>query len=179
MAASLCGRYPPDPLASRPVKLRRVLLAMALGGAAWSAILIIGLLAGLRLLPTGLATPVAAVLVLPAFVVSVVVDRAKLRGLRLQPLIDNLPQWVPFVAGGSFVLFWVAGMTALSGLGGTPGTRGSQYILNNHGSLTVVDKATYEREIAREQRLALGVFGAFGVAGAVFSASAVNRPPSE
>ena len=154
------------------MRIRQVLLALALTGVAWTAVLVVGLLAGVMLLPAAVAVPVAAVLVLPGFVRSVVADRRRL-GLR------DLPRRVLAVAAGSFFLFWLAGMTAFIGLGGNASIQNGQYVLNNHGTLTVVDKATYDRQRAHEQRLALSGFGAFGVAAATLTAAAIARSPAQ
>lgn len=163
--------------------LRRVLLVFALGGVVWAAILVVGLLAGVRLLPMAVAAPVGAALVFPAFVVSVV-DRSTLHGprtrrsgpWRFRRLLGDLPGWAQVVAGGSFFLFWLAGMTAFAGVGGSAGIRDGQYVLDNHGVVTVVDKATYERQLGLEQRIFLSGFGAFGVGGATLLAGSIARP---
>lgn len=139
---------------------------MALAGAAWSAVLIVALLAGVRLLPTAVAAPVAAVLALPSLIVSVVADRRRLG-------LGGPPRPVLFAAAGAFFLFWLAGITAFNGLGGNASVRDGQYVLDNHGSVTVVDKAAYDRRLAREQRLVLAGFGAFGVGGAYFMGRSV------
>jgi hypothetical protein len=68
-------------------------------------------------------------------------------------------------------------MTAM-GHGGNAEIQDGRYVLNNHGSVTVVDKATYERELDHEERFALGVLGGFGVAGATVGAATVARARS-
>lgn len=158
---------------------------MALGGVVWAAVLVIGLLAGVRLLPTALAAPIGAVLVFPAFVVCVVVDSLTLRGRsarrsrsrQLWRLLGNLPRWVQVVAGGMFFLFWLAGMTAVAGIGGDVSVRNGQYVLDDHGVETVVGKAAYERQLAYGQRIVLSGFGELGVAGAtLLVAGSIARP---
>jgi hypothetical protein len=44
--------------------------------------------------------------------------------------------------------------------------------------VTVIDKAAYDREVAHEERLALGVLGAFGVAGATLGAATAAQARS-
>ncbi len=153
------------------MRIRRLLLVMALTGVAWSAVLIAGLLAGVRLLPMAVAAPVAGVLALPSFFVAAVVDRRRLG-------LNDLPRRVLVAAAAAFFLFWLAGMTAFSGLGGNAGIQDGQYVLNNHGTVTVVDKAAYDRQLAHEERLVLAAFGAFGVGGAYFMAAAGARGSS-
>ena len=148
------------------MRIQRVLLVMALVGAAWAAVLVVALLAGVRLLPLAVAGPVAGVLVLPAFLLAVISQRKRSGQLRFRLGVDNVPRWLTVAAAGAFFLFWLAGITAFVGLGGNASIRDGQYVLDNHGTVTVVDKATYDRQLDHEERLVLAGFGAFGVGAA-------------
>ena len=154
-----------------------------MAGAAWAALLIIGLLAGVRLLPIGVAGPIAAALVVPGFAVSVLMNASISRGRRARTaevlrLFTDLPRWTLAIAGVLFFAFWLAGITAAGGLGGNAEIQNGRYVLNNHGSLTVVDKATYDNELDHEERFMLGALGGFGVAGAALGGSTVARTAS-
>jgi hypothetical protein len=159
-----------------------ILAGLSVAGASWAAVLIIGLLTGVRLAPMGVAALVAAALVIPGFAVSVVMNASTSggRGTRqaeFLQLLGHLPRWALVGAGGLFVAFCLAGMTAI-GVRGNAEIQGGRYVLNNHGSVTVVDKATYERALDREERFALGMLGGFGVAGATLGAATVARARS-
>ena len=171
------------PLLSRPVYYRRVLpvlAGMSAAGAAWAAVLIVGLLAGVRLLPLSVAALVAAALVIPGFAASVLTNAANSRNRRdrtgeFWQLLSHVPKWTLAVSAGLFFAFWLAGMSSFAGIAGDAGVQHGQYVVNNHGTVTVVDKVAYDREVAHEERLALGIFGAFGVAGATLGAATAAR----
>jgi hypothetical protein len=144
---------------------RRILLlldVLCLAGVIWSAVLIGGLLGGTRLFPTGVAVGVAAALVLPGFLAGIVSNRTTFRGRRprdgrtptiWRPPVD-LPHWTLIVAGVLFLAFWVAGMSAFAGID---------------------PDAVAPRETDSEQRIALGVLGAFGVGGTTLAAASAAR----
>jgi hypothetical protein len=160
-----------------------VLAGMSAAGAAWAAVLIIGLLADVRLLPLSVAALVAAALVIPGFAASVVTSAAKRRnrsgGLgEFWQLLSHVPKWTLATSAGLFFAFWLAGMTSFAGIAGSAGIQDGQYVVNNHGTVTVIDKVAYDREVAHEERLALGVLGAFGVAGATLGAATAARARS-
>jgi hypothetical protein len=149
-------------------------------GVTWSAALIVGLLAGVRLFPITIAVPIAAALVTPGFVVAVSMSASVARGRRARSaefgrLFADLPRWALITAGVLFFAFWMAAMTALGGLAGNAENRNGRYVLNNHGSITVIDKATYDNALDREERLMLGVLGGFGAGGAVLGGDSILR----
>jgi hypothetical protein len=161
-------------------RLLLVLAAMATSGAAWAAVLIVGLLAGVRLLPTATAATVAAVLVMPGFLASIgattrTLGRRREPRVGLMQLFDHLPLAARVALYGLFFAFWLAAMTSFIGIGGNAMIQDGQYVLTNHGTVTVVDKATYERQLALEQRLALGALGGFGVAAAALCSAIAVR----
>lgn len=144
---------------------RRILLLLDLlcvAGVVWSAVLIGALLTGDRLFSTGVAVGVAAVLVLPGFLAGIVSNRTTFRGRRprdghtptiWRPPVD-LPPWALIVAGLLFLGFWLAGMSAFAGIDQDhPDHHQPQY----------------------EQRIALGVLGAFGVGGTTLAAASAAR----
>ncbi len=144
---------------------RRALLlldVLCLLGVLWSGALIVALLADRRLVDTGVAVGVAAALVLPGFLAGLVSNRTTFRGRRpadpsaptiWRPPVD-LPHWALGVAGVLFLAFWVAGMTAFAGIDqDDPGPARTGY----------------------EQRVALGVIGAFGVGGTTLAAASAAR----
>jgi hypothetical protein len=157
------------------------LAIMSAAGAAWSGALIIALVAGARPLPLWLASLVAATLVAPGFVAAVATTAVAGQGRRQLlprvPLWAGLPHWARLLSGGLFLGFWLSVMTAFMGIGGNAEIRDGQYVLNNHGSISVVDRATYERELSHEQRIALGVLGGFGVGAASMLAGNIASTP--
>ncbi|MET0492267.1 MAG: hypothetical protein ABW000_03955 [Actinoplanes sp.] len=152
---------------------RRVLLlldVLCVVGVLWSAVLIGGLLAGVRWLPTTLAVAVAGVLVLPGFTAGILTNRRAVRGRQPQsgwvrsvwaPPAD-LPRWGLILAGLLFLGFWVAGFTAFTGMDEPDGPLDTR----------TVDTAAYHRQ---EQRFALGVLGGIGVGGTVLAAASAHR----
>jgi hypothetical protein len=144
---------------------RRILLLLdllCLAGVLWSAALIGGLLTGTRLFATGVAVGVAAALILPGLLAGIVSNRTTFRGRRprdghtptiWRPPVD-LPHWALIAAGTLFLAFWVAGMSAFAGIDqDAPGPQDAAY----------------------EQRIGLGVLGAFGVAGTTLAAASAAR----
>lgn len=162
----------------------RVLSFMGVAGAVWSAVLILGLFAGFRPFSLAVVAPVGAFFVVPGFVVSVMAN-ANTSGSRRQrqsdllQLLGGLPNRILGLGLCLFFVFWLVMMTAMLGLtDGQPMVRDGQYMFNNHGKMTVIDKATYDRAAAAEERLALGAVGAFGVAGAAMCMAAAARSVS-
>src|SRR5262245_49387660 len=134
------------------VLLRRLGVA-AVAGAVWAALAILLRLAGVTVVPTWLAQPVAVVLTAPAVIIglgALVTERAPWRD-RSQPLptspLSRLPRWAQALAAVSFVLFWLTAAVYLFG-GGSPEIRNGQYVLvMRHDRVTPVDQATYERQL--------------------------------
>lgn len=148
----------------RAVVTRRLLLlldVLCLLGVLWAGVLIAALLTGHRLLPTGAAVGVAAALILPGVLGGLVGNRTTFRG---RPPPDghtptiwrpvDLPQWVLAVAGVLFLAFWVAGLSAFAGLD--------------------QDAAEHART-GYEQRVALGVLGAFGIGATTLAGATLSR----
>jgi hypothetical protein len=115
-------------------RLLLVLAAMASVGAAWAAVLIVGLLAGVRLLPMTTAATIAAVLVIPGFLASIGATTRTLRRRReprlgLMQLFDHLPLAARVALSGLFFAFWLAAMTSFIGMGGNATIQDGQYVL--------------------------------------------------
>ena len=150
---------------------RRLLLlldVLCLAGVLWCAVLIAGLLRGEALVPGGWAAGVAAALVLPGFTAGVVTNRRALRGRRPQswfirdvwaPPVD-LPRWALIAAGAVFLAFWVAGISAFTGISQNPRPG---------------DPVTQDRQVRHEQRFALGVLGGIGTGGTAMAAATLVR----
>jgi len=141
---------------------------LCLAGVLWCAVLIAGLVGGEAALPTGWAAGVAAALVLPGFAAGIVTNRRALRGRRPQswfirdvwaPPVD-LPRWGLVTAGVVFLAFWVAGISALTGISQNPRPG---------------DPVTHDRQVRHEQRFALGVLGGIGTGGAAMAAATLVR----
>ncbi|GGQ87982.1 hypothetical protein GCM10010166_67630 [Couchioplanes caeruleus subsp. azureus] len=141
---------------------------LCLAGVLWCGTLIAGLLAGRTLVGTGTAVIVAAVLVLPGFTAGIVTNRRALRGRRPQswfirevwaPPVD-LPRWGLIAAGAGLLAFWIAGISAFTGIGVDP---------------RAGDRVALDRQVRHEQRFALGVLGGVGVGGTAMAASTLIR----
>jgi hypothetical protein len=154
-------------------RLVSMLAVMAAVGIIWGVVLIGFLLAGVELLPLGIAAGVEAVLVLPSFLFGVVTNSKATGPRRFGPRTDPLelfrvlPRWLRWASGVLFFACLLSGATAFIGVGGNAEIQNGQYVLADHGTITVVDKATYERQLAQQDRIAMSVLGAFGVGGAV------------
>ena len=79
---------------------------MCVAGVAWAAVLIGGLLAGVRLLPTGVAVIVTAALVLPGFTAGLITNRRVVLGRKPQSgwirsvwAPPDLPHWGLVLSG--------------------------------------------------------------------------------
>jgi hypothetical protein len=145
---------------------RRMLLlldVMCAAGVGWAAVLIAALLGGARLVPTAVAVVVALVLVLPGFIAGIVTNRRIVRGRQPQSgwvrsvwAPPELPRWGLTLAGLVFFGFWLAGISAISGLG--------EYA--PAGDRTVQNS---------QQRFALGVLGGIGTGGTALAAASLLR----
>ncbi|MBM2623670.1 hypothetical protein JIG36_50100 [Actinoplanes sp. LDG1-06] len=139
--------------------------AMCSAGLLWSVVLIAGLLAGVRLVPTAVAVAVAAVLTLPAVIAGVLGNRWYYRTTRPRVrwsltswVPPHVPHWASMLAGVFFFGFWLAVVVAFAGLDG-----------RTDGPLPPADQA---RQQALEQQISLGVLGALAVGG-VFMTGAI------
>jgi hypothetical protein len=90
-------------------------------------------------------------------------------------MLRVVPRWLRRVSGVLFFAFWLSTATAFIGIGGSAEIQNGQYVLNEHGTITVVDKAVYDQQLAQQDRIALSVLGAFGVAGAVLGLATAAR----
>jgi hypothetical protein len=163
-------------------RVRLVLVGMATLGVVWAAGLVIGSFAGVRPVPMPFAAVVAFALVLPGFVAAVMTETGRGRkerraGFRsFWQLLRRLPAVVLIVAAGLFLAFWLVGSNSINSLDGNPAVRDDgQYVLQNHGTEKVVDKATYDRAVDTEERIWASSAGFFGVAAAVLGAATVLR----
>ncbi|AGZ44272.1 hypothetical protein AFR_30060 [Actinoplanes friuliensis DSM 7358] len=141
---------------------------MCAAGVLFSAVLIGGLLAGTRLLPTAVAIIVTMVLVLPGFTAGVITNRRTVRGRQPQSgwvrsvwSPPELPRWGIVVTGLVFLAFWAAGMSAFTGL--------------SQDDLPPGDTAAQERQVSHQQRFGLGVLGGIGTGGTALAAGALVR----
>lgn len=147
-------------------------------GVLWSAALIVAMAFGARPVITPIAVGFAAVLTVPGFAAGILANR---RGYQTrQPRrFWRLASWVPphvqiwaaVTAALAFFGFWLALVLAFLALDGTPQNRGGRYVLIDHDRETVVDKATYERQVDHETQISLAVLGAFAVGGTFLCAA--------
>jgi hypothetical protein len=144
-----------------------VLDALCLAGVLWCAVLVAGLLGGVRLVPGAVAVSVAAVLVLPGFTAGVVTNQRIVRGRQPQsgwvrtvwaPPVD-LPRWARTLAGVVFLAFWLAGMCAVTGISPDPW----------------FDGGVADQEARNEERFALGMLGGVGTGGTALAAASLLR----
>jgi hypothetical protein len=150
---------------------RRLLLlldVLCLAGVLWCAALIASLLGGDSVLPSGLAVTVAAALVLPGFTAGILTNRRGLRGRRPQSWNIStvwappaeLPRWGMLTAGVVLLAFWVAAISAFTGLS---------------ENVRAGDPIAHDRQVRHEQRFALGVLGGIGTGGTALAASSLLR----
>jgi hypothetical protein len=135
--------------------------------------------------PTGAAVAVAAVLVVPGFIVGVIGHRLYYRTTgprRAWSLTSwvppHVPHWAAMLAGALFFGFWLAVVVAFAGLDGSAEMRGGQYVLTDNGRTTVVSEADYDRQADHEQQISLGVLGAFAVGGTFLTAAVLTHDPA-
>jgi hypothetical protein len=149
---------------------RRMLLlldVLCLAGVGWAGVLVGALLGGVRLVPTALAVVVAGVLVLPGFTAGVITNRRIVRGRQPQSgwvrsvwAPPELPRWGLVLTAAVFFAFWFAGISAIAGM--------SQEVAPG-------DVAAQQRQVAHQQRFALGVLGGVGTGGTALAAASLAR----
>jgi hypothetical protein len=66
-------------------------------------------------------------------------------------------------------------LIAFAGLDGDTERRDGQYVLNDHGRVTVVTQADYQRQLDLEQQISLGVLGAFAVGGTFMTGAVLTH----
>jgi hypothetical protein len=162
-----------------PQRLLVVCSAMCSAGMVWSAVLIAGLLAGVRLMPSPLAVGAAAVLAVPGAIAGVLGNRWYYRTTRPRPrwsltswVPPHVPHWASMLAGVIFFGFWLAVVLAFAALDGNAEVRDGQYVIENNGRVTVINQDDYDRQLDHEQQISLGILGALAVGG-VFTTAAV------
>ena len=161
-----------------------VFSAMCSAGLIWSAMLIAGLFVGWRPVGSGVAVGVAALLTLPGAIAGVIANRLYYRttdGRRPWSLVSwvppHVPHWAAMLAGVLFFGFWLAVVVAFAGLDGSAELRDGHYVINNHGRVTTVTQADYERQLDHEQQISLGILGATAVGGAFMTAAVLTHEP--
>jgi len=153
--------------------------AMCSVGVLWSAVLIAGLVAGVRLVPTPAAVAVAAALTVPGVIAGVIGNRWYYRTTRPRVrwsltswVPPHVPHWASMLAGVVFFAFWLAVVVAFAGMDGEAELRNGQYVLTENGRTTVLTESDYDHRGDLEQQISLGVLGALAV-GATFMTGAV------
>jgi hypothetical protein len=156
--------------------------AMCSAGLLWTATLIAGLVAGVRLVPTPAAVGIAALLTVPGVIAGVIGNRWYYRTTRPRTawsltswVPPHVPHWASMLAGAMFFGFWLAVLIAFAGLDGDAERRDGQYVLNDHGRVTVVTQADYQRQLDLEQQISLGVLGAFAVGGTFMTGAVLTH----
>jgi hypothetical protein len=156
---------------------------MSAGGVVLSGTLMIALLHGAPPLPWWLAgsfVSVSDVLVFPPFAAALAASAlAGGRRIGMWTWLARLPVWAWFVFGALFVGFWLGGSRAYEDPRGITEISNGQYALDNHDSISVVDRATYDRVLTGEQLTDLRTAGSFGVvATAMLAGYFATRPKS-
>lgn len=156
--------------------------AMCSAGLLWCAVLIAGLLAGVRWVPSTTAVGTAAVLAVPGVIAGVIGNRWYYRTTRPRVpwsltswVPPHVPHWASMLAGVLFAGFWLAVLVAFAGMDGSTEMRDGQYVLNDNGRVTVVTEADYERQLDREQQFSLGVLGALAVGGTFMTGAVLTH----
>jgi len=151
-----------------------VFSAMCSAGILWTATLIAGLLAGVRLAPAPVAVGVAALLAVPGFIAGVVANRWYYRTTRprrpwrlISWVPPHVPHWAAMLAGVVFFGFWLAVVVAFDGLDGNAEIR--------DGRVTAVQQADYDRQLDHEQQISLGVLGALAVGGTFLTVAVLTH----
>ena len=156
--------------------------AMCSAGMVWSAGLIAGLLAGVRVAPSPVAVGVAAVLAVPGAIAGVIGNRWYYRTTRPRRawsltswVPPHVPHWAAMLAGMVFFGFWLAVVVAFAGLDGEASVRDGQYVSSHNGRVSVIDRADYERQLAQEQQISVGVLGAVAVGGTFLTGAVLTH----
>jgi hypothetical protein len=165
-----------------PHRLMVMCSALASAGLLWSAVLIAGLFAGHRLMPSAAAVGVAAVLAVPGVIAGVIGNRWYYRTTRPRRawsltswVPPHVPHWASMLAGAVFFGFWLAVVVAFAGLDGNAALRDGQYVVTDNGRVTVVNQDDYERQLDHEQQVSLGILGALAVGGTFMTASVLTH----
>lgn len=155
---------------------------MCSAGLVWSAVLVAGLVAGVRLVPTAGAVGVAAALTVPGLIAGVIGNRWYYRTTRPRSrwsltswVPPHVPHWAGMLAGVLFFAFWLAVVVAFAGLDGDAEIREGQYVLVENGRTTVVTEADYDRQSDLEQQISLGLLGALAVGGSFMTGAVLTH----
>ena len=172
-------------LASELVIPPRMLAACSVlcsAGLVWTGGLIAALMAGVRLVPSPVAVGIAAVLTVPGLIAGVIGNRWYYRTTRPRTawsltswVPPHVPHWASMLAGALFFAFWLAVVVAFAAMDGTAEMRDGQYVLNDHGRITVINQADYDRRVDHEQQISLGVLGALAVGGTFMTAAVLTH----
>jgi hypothetical protein len=165
-----------------PHRLLVVCSAMCSAGTLWAAVLIAGLLAGVRLVPTPAAVGVAALLTVPGVIAGVLgnrwyyrTTRPRLRWSLTSWVPPHVPHWASMLAGVIFFGFWLAVVVAFATLDGSAEMREGQYVVENSGRVTVINQDDYDRQLDHEQQISLGILGALAVGGTFMTAAVLTH----
>jgi hypothetical protein len=155
---------------------------MCSAGMLWSAVLIAGLLAGARPVPSTAAVGVAAALTGPGVIAGVIGNRWYYRTTRPRSpwnltswVPPHVPHWASMLAGALFFGFWLAVVVAFAGLDGRFTAHDGRYETTDHGRTTAASQADYERQLNLEQQISLGVLGALAVGGTFTTAAVLTH----
>lgn len=138
------------------------------------------------LLPDVFAIPVSLVPVFPYWFVAIagsiamaMDSRTALGGVSgfgvLRQIWRRVPKPLILLAVATFYGAWFVGLTNIVSLTGQPEVVNGQYALNDHGSITVIDRVTYERALGTEERLFASGGLAFGAIGLLLLSAARDR----
>jgi len=156
--------------------------AMCSAGMLWAAVLIAGLLAGVRLVPSSAAVGIAAALTIPGVIAGVIGNRWYYRTTRPRArwsltswVPPHVPHWAAMLGGVLFFGFWLTVVIAFAGLDGNAEIHDGQYVIQDNGRITVITEADYERQLDHEQQISLGVLGALAVGGTFMTAAVLTH----
>jgi hypothetical protein len=145
-------------------------------------VLIAGLVAGVRVVPSPVAVGIAAGLTVPGVIVGVIGNRWYYRTTRPRSrwsltswVPPHVPHWASMLAGAVFFAFWLAVVVAFAGLDDRVEFRDGRYQVDDHGRVTAAGQADYERQINLEQQISLGVLGALAVGGTFTTAAVLTH----
>lgn len=155
---------------------------MCSAGMFWAGVLIVGLLAGLRVVPSPVAVGVAAVLTVPGVIAGVIGNRWYYRTTRPRSrwsltswVPPHVPHWASMLAGALFFGFWLAVVVAFAGLDSDVEVRDGRYEIGDRGRPVMVGQADYDHQINLEQQISLGVLGALAVGGTFTTAAVLTH----
>jgi hypothetical protein len=171
------------------------LLTLGRGVAAGHAIVCIAVLGSTLspagpLIPDGLAIPISLVPVFPYWFAALAGAIAmasnanelstRVSGLGMvRQVWRRAPRSLVVVGIVAFYGAWLIGALNIASLPGQPGVVNGRYQINDHGTITAIDRATYERALAFEERLFASAGLAFAAAGYVLLFAASSRESAQ